>query len=214
MQRTSAAQATAAPKASTAAPKAHKPWNRPKKPKKPPRSRCCIAIVSVALLTIVVVGAAAAYYLYRERYPLEQRCPPEGDRFHDHCKEGRKHYLLKLDWSCLGHRRAEAMRMALSLPDDGKPLEGVGEIPSWLTADNAKALTGAPCMREVLLDMACRYCKPTPKPNKQRNEALEAEYEALMRKRREQQQGTGDSVDEETMESSGDSRETAELDRS
>ena len=185
----------AATSATTTVPKpnSNKPWNRPKKPKQARRSALSTAVRVVVGLCIAVGGAGAAYRLYRERYPTEQRCPPEGDRFHDHCKEGRKHYLLKLDWSCLGHRRAEAMRMALSLPDDGKPLEGVGEVPSWLTADSVKTLTGAPCMRDVLLDLACRYCKPTPKPNKEKNEALEAEYEALMKKRREQQQqGGGD----------------------
>lgn len=65
----------------------------------------------------------------------------------------------------LGSQRAEAMRVALSLPSDGnKPLRGVGKVPSWLTDANAKALENAPCMRGMALDKACRHCKPTPKP--------------------------------------------------
>ena len=104
--------------------------------------------------------------VYRERYPSEQRCPPETDRFHEHCKEGRQHYLLSLDWTCLGSRRAEAMREALSLPSDGRPLDGVGELPLWLTDENAETLRSSPCMRGVALDRACRYCKPTPKPQR------------------------------------------------
>jgi hypothetical protein len=78
--------------------------------------------------------------------------------------EGRKHYQLSLDWDCLGERRAEAMRMALSLPKDGKPLKGVGQVPSWLTNENAETLRKAPCMRGVVTDLRCRHCKPTPKP--------------------------------------------------
>lgn len=143
--------------------------------------RFVIVLVTTAVL---LGGGAYGFHVYQERYPKEQRCPPEGDRFHDHCKEGRKHYVLSLDWSCLGPRRAEAMRMALSLPSDGKPLRGVGEIPSWLTEENAKALSGAPCMKGIVLDMACRYCKPSKKPTKQSNEALAAQAAEVLKKQK------------------------------
>jgi hypothetical protein len=103
----------------------------------------------------LVVGAIAAHLYF---YPSQQRCPPEGDRFHDHCVEGRKHYVLKLDWTCLGERRAEVMRMALSLPSDGKPLVGVGEVPSWLTDENADVLRHSPCINGVRSDMVRDPC--------------------------------------------------------
>lgn len=164
----SAAAATGGKKSDGRQP--HHRWG-PKKPK--PRKRCCPCYVWVALsLTLLALALPLCYYAYRERYPAEQRCPPENDRFHDHCREGRKHYLLSLDWDCLGPRRAEAMRMALSMDTGGKPLVGIGEVPSWLTEENAAALKGAPCMKGMQLDMACRYCKPTPKP--QRDEKTEA----------------------------------------
>lgn len=50
-------------------------------------------------------------------------------------------------------------------------LEGVGHVPSWLTESNAKAVAGSPCINGLQLDRACRYCKPTPKP--QRNTEAE-----------------------------------------
>ena len=127
------------------------------------------------LLMGVLAGAVAAY---RYRYPSKQRCPPEGDRFHDHCVEGRTHYVLKLDWDCLGPRRAEVMRMALSLETGNKPLTGVGDVPSWLTDDNAAALRGAPCVQGIEADKACWYCKPTPKPSSETNDKLKAELAA------------------------------------
>ena len=134
-------------------------------PKQAKASRCCSPCLLIAVgISVLLICTSVAVIIYRERFPTEQRCPPETDRFYDHCKEGRKHYLLSLDWTCLGSRRAEAMRMALSLPSDGKALKGVGEVPSWLTDDNAEALRGAPCVRDVTMDKACRYCKPTPKP--------------------------------------------------
>ena len=80
--------------------------------------------------------------------------------------------------------------MALSMPRDGKALKGVGHIPSWLTDDNAKALSSAPCVSEMQLDMACRHCKPTPKPNREKNEALEAEAAALLKKKQAEAQST------------------------
>lgn len=64
--------------------------------------------------------------------------------------------------------------MALSIASDGKPLKGVGEVPSWLTDENAKALESAPCMKGMLLDKACRFCKPAPKPTRETNDALAA----------------------------------------
>ena len=54
--------------------------------------------------------------------------------------------------------------MALDLPADRKSLKGVGEVPSWLTDENAAVLEKAPGMKGVVLDKACRYCKPTPRP--------------------------------------------------
>ena len=149
-------------------PQASKPahYISKKPPKKAKSSGCCWWIVGLVAIILIGLGAVLAVLIYRERYPAKQRCPPETDRFYDHCMEGRKHYLLSLDWSCLGARRTEAMRMALSMPNDGKPLKGIGEVPSWLTDENAEALRGAPCMRNVLEDKACRYCKPTPKPQK------------------------------------------------
>ena len=82
------------------------------------------------------------------------------------------------------------MRMALSLPSDGKPLKGVGEVPSWLTDDNAKVLKNAPCMQKMELDLACRHCKPTPRPSKEKNEALKEEFEALQKQNGEDQGST------------------------
>lgn len=137
--------------------------------KKPPKSKpkstsgrtwCCIC----SGVLMLAAAVAAGIVVYRELYPSEQRCPPESDRFHDHCKEGRKHYQLSLDWDCLGSRRAEAMRQALSLPSDGKPLKGVGEVPSWLADGDAATLENAPCMKGMKLDKACYYCVPTPRP--------------------------------------------------
>ena len=152
----------------------HHYHGRPKKPKKSRSSHACWFVLG----GVVMVAAALLFAVrwYRENYPTEQRCPPESDRFHDHCKEGRKHYVLKLDWDCLGSRRAEAMRMALALPNDGKPLRGVGEVPSWLTDANAKILADpkAPCMKGVVVDKACRYCKPTPKPKQPSSDATTA----------------------------------------
>lgn len=122
--------------------------------------------------------------MYTELYPTVQRCPPEGDRFFDHCKEGRKHHVLSLDWSCLGPRRAEAMRMALGLPNDGQPLTGVGTVPSWLTDDNAAVLAKAPCIQGIYPDLACRHCKPTKKMSDEEMARSFAQSSAQGRQRR------------------------------
>jgi len=115
-----------------------------------------------ALLLGLVFAAVAAFRTYRSWYPTEQRCPEETDRFHEHCREGRKHYMIGLDWDCLGKARAAVMARALGLPD-GKKLRGVGIVPSWLTEANANAVRDAPCIQSLRTDLACRYCVPTPR---------------------------------------------------
>ena len=72
-----------------------KSWHRPK-PKRKSSSRSWPRMLMSAVLGAAVLagGAYGGLYLYRERYPSEQRCPPETDRFHDHCMEGRKVSLL------------------------------------------------------------------------------------------------------------------------
>ena len=115
---------------------------------------------------LLAAGAACAVYVaqraYREGYPLTQRCPPETDRFHDHCAvDRRQHYLIGIDWSCLGAQRAAAMARALDL-DSPRP-RGVGKVPSWLTEPNAAAVRGAPCILSLEPDLACRHCVPTPR---------------------------------------------------
>jgi len=120
----------------------------------------------VWLLVYALLGcgiAAAAAYGYRELYPLEQRCPPQNDRFHEHCTEGRKHYQIEIDWSCLGRKRAKLMQMALGVQDAGD-VKGVGWVPSWLTQENADIVRQSPCINRLSPDTACRHCAPTPKP--------------------------------------------------
>ena len=85
---------------------------------------------ALTMMALAVLGAAVAWR--RWSYPREQVCPPSTDRFHDHCKEGRRHYVIDIDWTCLGRRRADFMRAALGLPESTH-LEGVGSVPSWLT---------------------------------------------------------------------------------
>lgn len=188
------APATAAA-ANSSTPQKNKHWHH-QRDKKKQRATSSTSMFRRLMMALLLAGAlAAAGFLafreYQERYPKEQRCPPEDDRFHDHCKEGRKHYVLSLDWTCLGARRAEAMRMALSLPSDGKPLKGVGEIPSWLTEENAEALRNAPCMKGMALDMACRYCKPSKRPTRESNEALAAQAAAAQKKQEKAASGKG-----------------------
>ena len=81
-------------------------------------------------LTLTALGVLGAAVFWS--YPREQVCPPSTDRFHDHCKEGRRHYVIDIDWTCLGRRRADFMRAALGLPESTR-LEGVGSVPSWLS---------------------------------------------------------------------------------
>ena len=117
-------------------------------------------------IALCVLGlAVGAGLLYRERYPAVQRCPPESDRFHEHCKEGRQHYLIKIDWDCLGASRARVMQLAFQLESDGD-LTGVGYVPSWMRASDAAAVAGSPCILGLQLDRGCRYCKPAPKPQR------------------------------------------------
>jgi hypothetical protein len=73
------------------------------------------------------------------------------------------------------------MRAALSLDTEGKPLIGVGDLPSWLTDKNAEALRGAPCIRAVEEDKACWYCKPTPRASSESNAALKAVAEKVLK---------------------------------
>lgn len=108
-------------------------------------------------------AAAVCAYAYRQLYPLEQRCPPPDDRFHEHCVEGRKHYQIEIDWSCLGEKRTKVMRMALGMADEDSE-RGVGMVPTWLTEENAEIVRVSPCIRRLRLDTACRYCVPTPRP--------------------------------------------------
>jgi len=181
-------------------------WRTKPKRAKMKLSPCWRACMGVTLLLILLGGSFGGYKYYRYRYPLKQRCPPEGDRFYDHCMEGRTHYLLKLDWDCkrlnacllhvpqshslsvcvdgqpfagLGPRRAEAMRMALSLDTGEKAMIGVGEIPSWLTDANAQALRGAPCMVDIVEDKGCWFCKPTAKPSDESNAGLRDKLRAV-----------------------------------
>ena len=44
-----------------------------------------------AYLLLLAAACWAAWQHYRRLYPLEQVCPAEGDRFYDHCQEGRFH---------------------------------------------------------------------------------------------------------------------------
>ena len=67
------------------------------------------------------------------------------------------------------------MRAAFDLPSDGGTAEGVGVVPSWLTSANAEAVSKAPCINELVEDLGCWYCKPTPKPNTASNAELEAQ---------------------------------------
>ena len=149
------------------------PWRKPKQTKK--HSSCSRCWVAFGAVSFVVGLLTCGIALYLHRYPSKQRCPSENDRFYEHCQEGRTHYVLKLDWDCLGARRSEAMRMALSLPSDGKPLVGIGAVPSWLTDANADTLRSSPCIQGVIEDKACWYCKPTPKPPSQDMDAKQGQ---------------------------------------
>ena len=69
-------------------------------------------------------------------------------------------------------------------------LEGVGHVPSWLSASNAAAVAGSPCILGLQLDRACRYCKPTPKPERHAPNSTEAEAGGA------QSQNTGEGAQE------------------
>ena len=128
---------------------------------------CCAASVTVSLTSESKPGSAfestpsaawhrraacwAAWQHYRRLYPLEQVCPAEGDRFYDHCQEGRFHYLVELDFECLGKDRARMMLQAIGRPDrlaigDMWP---VGRVPAWLTLADAKAIRDGPCLERL-----------------------------------------------------------------
>jgi hypothetical protein len=78
--------------------------------------------------------------------------------------EGRKHYLIEIDWTCLGEKRTKVMRMALGMAAGGDAARGVGRVPTWLTEENAEIVRAWPCIRRLRLDTTCRYCVPTPRP--------------------------------------------------
>ena len=135
----------------------------------PRRSALTTAAVCIAVL-------AAGFAGYRRAYPSEQRCPPPTDRFNDHCMEGRKHFVIEIDWDCIGPQNAAHMRQALSLPEKTR-MRGVGRVPSWLTDESAagvRALTKTkvgPCIRDFVLDLACNYCVPEPRKNYTKDES-------------------------------------------
>ena len=111
--------------------------------------------------TVVAVLAAIAAACHRA-FPSEQRCPPTEDRFYDHCREGRKHYMINIDWACLGPERSTVMRQALGLEGEAQAQHG-GRVPSWLTSAHADVVRVSPCVQDVRVDLACWHCKPTPR---------------------------------------------------
>ena len=117
-----------------------------------------LRIRSCAAVAVVVISAATAAVMLRW-FPREQRCPPAEDRFHDHCKEGRKHFMISIDWACLGPERSNVMRQALGLEDQAQD----GRVPSWLTPVHADVVRGSPCVQDVRADLGCWHCKPTSK---------------------------------------------------
>lgn len=123
-QRTRGPSSGAAP-----APQQHYRKSSKKKIARRPTLWCWIG--GGVLLTVAVASTAIGVYLYRERYPAEQRCPPESDRFYDHCKEGRKHYMLSLDWDCEStpsprhmHQSPSHQRTPPSMDDAARSLKG------------------------------------------------------------------------------------------
>ena len=139
------------------------------KPRKPASARasssssssCTACFALVAVLSLLAVAAAVAL---RWVYPSEQRCPPEDDRFHDHCKEGRTHYMIQLDWACLGPERSQLMRKVLAVEDDDANQEtGSSWVPSWLTSTHANVVEGSVCVNAVRPDRGCWYCKKSPR---------------------------------------------------
>lgn len=55
------------------------------------------------------------------------------------------------------------MRAAFELPAEAGTAEGVGEVPTWLSAAHAEAVRHAPCIVSLTEDLGCWYCRPTPK---------------------------------------------------
>jgi hypothetical protein len=62
------------------------------------------------------------------------------------------------------------MRMALGIDKD----DASEEIPSWLTAENAKTVLTAPCIKALTPDLGCWYCRPTPKPAEPTGDSADA----------------------------------------
>ena len=46
------------------------------------KHRALLAAAAIAAAAIAIGG----HRWYRDRFPLEQRCPPPEDRFHEHCQ--------------------------------------------------------------------------------------------------------------------------------
>ena len=129
----------------------------------------CAAVVAV----LAAIAAAACH----RAFPSEQRCPPTEDRFYDHCKEGRKHYMINIDWACLGPERSTVMRRALGL--EGEAQAQHGRVPSWLTPAHADVVRVSPCVQDVRVDLACWHCKSTPRtPLQQAADAETADAQA------------------------------------
>ena len=140
------------------------------RPRKPPAARASsagqaqtraasrLSISGCASVVVVIAIAAAACH---RAFPSEQRCPPPEDRFYDHCKEGRKHYMINIDWACLGPERSTVMHQALGL--EGEAQVQHGRVPSWLTSAHADVVRVSPCVQDVRVDLACWHCKPTPR---------------------------------------------------
>lgn len=84
-----------------------------------------------------------------------QRCPAEDDRFFEHCKEGREHYRLKINFECLGEEAARYLRRSIGMTDeDTSPY-----VNRWLTKEHATVVSGHQCI-DAQLDRACWYCIP------------------------------------------------------
>ena len=134
------------------------------------------AVSGVAAVAVVLAAIAAALWL--RWFPSTQRCPPAGDRFHEHCKEGRQHYLISIDWACLGQERSAVMRQALGLEGDAA---NQGRVPSWLSAAHAEVVRKSPCVQDVRVDLGCWHCAPTPRTPLQQAAAAESAAAAAER---------------------------------
>ena len=69
-----------------------KPYYRPPSKKKKPQPSRWLWHLLLAVMVLASLASSAYYAVrwYQWNHPKEQRCPPEDDRFHDHCMEGRK----------------------------------------------------------------------------------------------------------------------------